>query len=311
VGRCSKVAALLLAVTPSAIAGAQSKSRVAIFALDDRVAATRNMDIGDRVADALVANLTASHAFVVVDRTDLKRLIAEQNYKFDARFDPQTAVKIGKLADANLIVVGHIDAFNANVKNSVTHAVFGFARTTSTGIVDLGVTVQVIDVATGQIVAAPKAQVEQRAELAKGTNVSLPKVGPLSSENATANTDKGLAKLVDTCIDQVTAQLAAQFPVSAPPPIAAPISAKVAGIYEGDVLIDKGSDAGVQIGMTFDISRSVNTGLKDPDTGKPLILLKKVCNLTITEVQQTLAGGKCAGGSVPQAGDSAAGTPNP
>ena len=87
---------------------------------------------------------------------------------------------------------------------------------------------------------------------------------------------------------------------SAPGPKAA--SALVAGIANGSVYINQGSNAGVKASDKFQVVREVSVGLNDPSTGKPIVQKQTVCVLTIVNVSETSASGTCSGG-LPQSKD--------
>jgi len=297
-----RIATILVLVIQVSVAQAQSKPRIAVYALDDRTASTQGMNIGQKVADAVIAKLTELGTFQLVDRNYLDQLRREQNLTLDPRFDGGAAVHIGKLANVQLIAVGQIDAFNANTTTTSKRNPFGNTDTT-TGVVSLKVTVRLLDVSTGTILSAPVAENQQNAVLAQTTSVNL--IKGASTSHGTSDTRQALLKLVDKSIDNVAVQIATQIKPSSAPAAGPLVSAKVIGIDSGLVLINKGTAAGVRAGDSFEIFRRVDTGLKDPDTGTSVLRRVKLCTLTITEVDSSFASGKCGGTEQPAGGDEA------
>lgn len=302
-------------------ASAQTRPRIAVIKFDDSTARSRdpNGGIGTKVADALLASLASSGTFDVVDRDHLQRIIQEQNLKMDSRFDPAGAAKLGKLANIDALIVGTVAAFNTNVGQESERG-FLSAKTTTVGTVELKVTARVINVETGSIVFAPTAGVEQKDVLAEASSSNF--IQGANSRSGTKDVHSALAKLTDKSIGDVAQNLSAQIvakaaaipsaraqaaiPAQATPgaqgTAASQGAAKVVGLQEGLVLANRGTNAGIKAGDKFSVVRVVDTGLKDPDTGKPVTRKKKICLLAISESEESVSSGQCEGAE-PLAGD--------
>jgi len=89
-------------------------------------------------------------------------------------------------------------------------------------------------------------------------------------------------------------------PVGEASPTAAP--ALVAGIINGTVYINQGSNAGIKAADKFRVVRVVGPGLNDAATGTPVVQRRSVCILTIVSVIETAASGTCEG-ELPQSKD--------
>ncbi len=299
----------ILVMATVAPAQAQTRRKIAIM-FDQSYANGRPTDISERIADALTSKLAGNSGFDVMDREHLNQLIGEQNRKFDAHFDPSDMIKTGKLNGIDVLVTGRIEAFHADTAREASSGFFA-NRTKVNGEVELSVTSRLISVETGSILAAPAANVEKRDLLAQRTDV-MPRgqQGPFSSKTTGAtNLDAALLTLVNKSVDEVAAGLASQIQRAAAtmPQSSLVLSASVAKVVgmQGDaVLINHGSNAGIKMGAQFVISRAVDTGLKDPDSGQEIFRRKKVCTLAITETDESVALGKCDG-AMPAAGDEA------
>lgn len=288
---------------------AQSKKRIAIYPFDDSLAGTKGLNIGEKVADGLIAKIAGDNIFEVVDRQYLNKILAEQNLKVDSRFDAANAVKLGKLANIDILVVGEVDTFHADASNETSVGLFS-NKTKVTGQIEIKVTSRLISVETASILAAPTAHSDVSQVLSEKTDVLPSSQGPLSSRSTgAANTRTALLKLVDKSVEDISADLSKQIEAaSAKVPGGGNHGntgvAKIVGMQGGLVLINRGSNAGIQIGQQFAVIRQIDTGLKDPDTGQAVMKKKKVCALTVTEVDDTNASGKCEG-EQPQSGDEA------
>ncbi|TLY55939.1 MAG: hypothetical protein E6K55_02140, partial [Gemmatimonadetes bacterium] len=58
------------------------------------------------IAGMLISELAANPAARVVERTEIQKLLEEQNLGATSRLDPQTAAKVGKRAGARYVITG-------------------------------------------------------------------------------------------------------------------------------------------------------------------------------------------------------------
>ena len=305
------------------------KPRIAVFPFDDRTAADKDMNIGTKVADLLIAKLATNNAFTVYDRQYVDRILAEKDRKYDPNYDSANAAKSGLMGTVDLVVSGQVDSFNANTKQ-VTAGMY-FTKTVETdGAVELSVTARFISVEKGSIILAPTANATEKGVLDKASSCTsalakhMPQCAQTNQQQTTVSKDQALRKLVDQAAETVTKQLVGQIeqsatniqpgpatgqPATGQPAIAQPATAQPAtaaasethaagvraafvGISGGLGYIDKGSEAGVKAGQKFTISRSVDTGLKT-SAGKPIVHHKAVCTLIVSSVEEGSAAGKC------------------
>lgn len=303
-----KLRLLLLVVLCStaftAFGQAPRTKRITVLPLKDRTGSGARMNISEKAADALLAKLAETGQFTVVDRESLAAIQSEKNLKFDADFNPANAPKSGLLAVCDIMVMGQIDEFSAN-EESVESGNYISKKTEVDGNTALKLSLRVISVETGQIIAAPTARVEKTGVLGKSSSSTL--VPDVGKKTSTASKDSALLRLVDSEIEEISTELAAKISKSAiavsaaGPPVAATLP-KFVGIVDGDVVINKGSASGITVGQSFDIVHLVDTGMVDPDTNKNIIRRKKICTLTIASVDEVTAEGKCPGGT-PVKGD--------
>lgn len=299
---------------------AQTKPRIAVFPFDNRTTAPKDMNLENKIADDLISSITGSGGFQIVDRQYLDRILAEKNMKYDPNFDSATAAKSGLLGTVDFIVTGQIDAYNANTEDQqVSH--FGSTTIQTNGTVAMRATARIISVERGSILSAPSADISQTSVLTKANQTTLGVLVPkilkgqqFNNAQGTKNTDQALRGLVD----KVTTDLAAKLSVKidevakanesttllvaksdSEPAAASKVAAATAGkpklvnVEHGLVYINKGSDTGVKVGDKFEIKRSIETTMKDPDTGQTLVKHERVCSLVITSVEESFSSGKC------------------
>jgi curli biogenesis system outer membrane secretion channel CsgG len=282
---------------------AQAKKRVAILGFNESAVRTQNYQIGQRVTNQLISQLAGSGNYEIVDREYLQRIVQEQNQSYGSRFDPAGAAKLGKLANANLLIIGQVDDFAAGITTENKQSFLG-AKTSKNGDVTLRVTVRVIQVDTAAILEAPTAQSEQKGVLAQSTSYGQSGlIGMAASAHAAPANTSSIDKLIDQAVNDVSTQLAAKIAATALAMPATIVAPKFVGIEEGLVIVNKGQNAGLRIGDKFEVSRLIDTGMKDPDTGQSVVHKKKLCLFTISEVEDSISSGKCDGADTPQAGD--------
>jgi len=288
----------------SAVSKAQAPKRIAVIPFDDRTVQTTNMRIGQRVTDELISALAATNSFQIIDREYINKILSEQSQGYGDRFSAEGAAKLGKLANADLLIIGQIDSFSADVKVDSETSFLG-TKAVQNGVVELRGTARIIRVETGTIILAPSVSSEQTAVLAQSNSSSGTLLHGFSlpaSSRSQAN-QSTLPKLVDEAIHDVATQLSAKIAASAIAMRAPPALPKFVGIEDGMIVVNKGQIAGIKVGDKFDVVRPTDSGMKDPDTGLAIIRKKKQCVLTITVVEDAISSGRCDGAGVPQAGD--------
>jgi curli biogenesis system outer membrane secretion channel CsgG len=183
---------LSLLFTPL-ISNAQAHKRVVVVPFADRDAG-QGMDasqlmmlgthVGPRISDELISKLAALGTFEMIDQEHLNAVIQEQNQGYGDRFSPSGAAKLGKLLNADVLIFGQVDSFSAASKTENKGNILG-QKQVQTGVVDLTVTVRIIAVETGTILAAPSASSEQKEILSHSSSSALPIIGIATTGNAT------------------------------------------------------------------------------------------------------------------------------
>jgi curli biogenesis system outer membrane secretion channel CsgG len=160
----------LLALTCAVSLAAQEQSlrrRVAVMPFDytpvNQEAAdllSPETDFGKGLAAILVTELVENGTYVVLEREQLDRVLAEQDLQQSGRVDPATAVRVGQMLGAEAIVVGTVTRLAQEEQES------GVSSGISVGPVGIGgvkrkmrkvvmvTEARLVSIATGEIVAA-------------------------------------------------------------------------------------------------------------------------------------------------------------
>lgn len=282
--------AIFSAVCP---AFAQPSHRVAVVEMNGQLAKTipAFAFAEGRVTDMLNSKLAGQPGVTLVDRASIDKLIREQDLQNSDRSSPETAAKIG-----SLLGVGQIVIVNVYAGGFTTKAAPGFAKTKVMGTQTLRANVRLLNVESAAILAQPAAEFEDTALVGEFPNFPPRPPGPLPVDPALQ--EKEWNKACEAVTTDLATKVLAAI-ANAPGP-KLPL-ASVAGIANGSVYIDEGSSAGVKSGDSFQIVRQVDTGLVGKDN-KPILDRKKICVLTIANVNETNSSGSCQGG-LPQKND--------
>jgi len=315
----SKTPALVLFITLVATAQAQTKKRVAVMNFDYATVQSyvsslfgSNQDVGKGIADLLVDQLVQDGVFSVIERKQLDKIIAEQNFSNSDRADPNSAAKIARILGVNAIIVGSITQFGRDDKSTgvgglgaVTgrFGVAGVKKTKSTAVVQI--TARMIDTSTAEILASVTSKNEASRE---GTGIVGAGGGPAGM--GAGGLDMKSSNFAQTILGEATTKtvqdLAKQLDAKAAglPTETVHISGMVADASpDGTLILNVGSKNGVKVGDVLAVKHPGRT-ITDPDTGKVLRRIEdSLGTVTISEVEETSSTGKFSGSGKPQVKD--------
>jgi curli biogenesis system outer membrane secretion channel CsgG len=316
---------LFLATAASPVSLHAQKRRIAVMSLDvspDARQKAQQMgignDLGTGLSDLVIKGLVTDGKYTVVERAALDKIIKEQNFSNSDRADPNTAVKLGKLAGVDAIVIGSVTQFSGETetKGSGPVNVHGFTipgQKTQTFTVNVGVTARMIDTSTGTIFAS-----------ASGTGTAkTTKKSTTGSSFFPAQTDTGSNTFSSSSVGEATNQAiadlvrqieAAPLPVAAAPPPPPPVARTtykgiVADVSGATLILTVGTKDGVHVNDMVEISRPSRV-VKDPTTGKVLkVITDKLGEAKITEADETSATATYSGTAVVKVKDQVSSAP--
>ena len=121
----SRLGGLVLVLALAGGAQAQTKKRVAVMNFDYAAVSSSvrqlfgsDQDVGKGIADMLVDRLVNDGVYSVIERKELDKVLAEQNFSNSDRADPTTAAKIARILGVNVIVIGSITQFGRDDKKT-------------------------------------------------------------------------------------------------------------------------------------------------------------------------------------------------
>lgn len=221
-----------------------------------------------RMADILVTALVQAGRFNVVERSRLDAVLAEQKLQASGVTDPATAVRVGRLLNAELVVYGVVTSLTNQKIDKFAYDVMR---------AEAAIDVHAVNTASGQIVVSQTAKGAAEGKVvttASGTVVS----GPASFDALTVDA-------IRQALDRVAVRLAGAFP----------LVGVVVRAENGTVYIDAGENRGVRPGDAFVVFRK-GAELVHPVTKQRLGFQKTVLGtVQVTSTEAELAAGRVTG----------------
>ena len=300
---------------------AETKKRVAVLDFDyatvqSGVAALfgSNQDVGKGIVDILIDRLVSDGVYSVIERKQIDKILAEQNFSNSDRVDSSSAAKIGRVLGVDSIIVGSITQFGRDDKKTEVgggalssglgrFGIGGVQKTKSTAVVQI--TARMINTSTAEILASVQGRGEETRNgagvLGSGGSYAGAAAGALDMRSSKfADTILGAA--VNKAVTQIARGL--EQKAASLPTVTVSIDGLVADVSgDGTIIINVGSKGGVKVGDTLLVKRAVRE-VRDPVTGKVIRrIADTVGTLTITDVDEQSAVGKLAGAGPAKVGD--------
>ncbi|MBI1765653.1 MAG: curli production assembly protein CsgG [Acidobacteria bacterium] len=306
----------LLAVNPANNSSAQEKRRIAVLDFDYATVTSNvyayfgsNQDVGKGIADLLVTKLVQSGVYTVVERKQIEKILAEQNFGASGRVDATTAAKIGKILGVDTLIMGSINTFGRDDSSKskagggavrIPGNLPGFGgmkvnREKAKAVV--GVNFRMVNTTTAEIFYAGDARGESKREstsVSGGGGIIGDVVGAGNQDMTSSNfASTIIGEAVYDAVGKLSSQLeskAATLPV-----LEMKVEGTIADVAGSMVVLNVGKNAGLKVGDKLNVERPIKE-VKDPDTGKVLrVLSDKIGEVVITEVDDVSAVGKYTG----------------
>jgi curli biogenesis system outer membrane secretion channel CsgG len=296
------------------------KKRVAVFDFDYATVRTStaalfgtDIDVGKGIADLLVKNLVTDGTYSVIERKQLDKILAEQNFSTSDRADPASAARIGKILGLDAIIVGSITQFGNETKNrNIGGGGGGYGGFGIGGIghkeskANVQIDARLVDIDTAEILGVA----EGKGESKRSSNSLLGGGGNWHGFGGGA-VDFGSSDFQQTIIGEATKAAVDQMTagvISSAPKLQARI-VKVEGLVaavDGDqIVLNVGAKTGIKVGDHMSVERITST-IKDPATGAVLRkMTSRLGELVVTDVDDVSAVCKAVNGTGFKVGDMA------
>jgi curli biogenesis system outer membrane secretion channel CsgG len=245
------------------------------------------------VSNLLTNELFKSGQFIVIERSRIDAVLAEQNFGSSGRVEPTTAAQIGRVLGVDAVLIGSITKFSVEgeSRDVSVGGFFGLGGSQKKKTANVQLAGRLISTATAEILAVGEGTGQSRKSDSGGSFFGISSSGNSSSDE----------RLLGDAATQAVTQLADQINSAAPKlsslrPISPTVDALVADITGNQVVINKGGRDGFRPGMVLSIER-VSKTVKDPATGKVLrVVSQPIGRIQLVEVDPSSSVGKLIAG---------------
>jgi curli biogenesis system outer membrane secretion channel CsgG len=305
---------------PSSQAPTGRKKRVAVFDFDYATVKTStaalfgtDIDVGKGISDLLVKNLVTDGTYSVIERKQLDKILAEQNFSNSDRADPASAARIGKILGLDAIIVGSVTEFGNETKNrNIGGAGGGFGGFGIGGIghketkANVLLDARLVDIDTAEIlgVAEGKGESKRSSKSLLGGGGNWHGFGGGAADFGSSDFQQTiLGEAVKAAVDQMTSGVIASAPKLQARVIK--VEGLVAAVDGDQIVLNVGSKTGIKVGDHLSVERVTST-IKDPTTGAVIRrMTTKLGELEVTDVDDVSAVCKPVNGNGFKIGDMA------
>jgi curli biogenesis system outer membrane secretion channel CsgG len=287
------------------------KKRVAVLNFDNPQAGTDapkglfgvdGEDVGKGVSVLLIQKLVEGGKYTIVDRSTLEELLKEQKASDRSELDAYgMAAKIGRLLGLDAMIIGAITQYGPDETDKSEHGVSipGMRARKAKAVV--GITAQVFDVSTGEVMASFTGQGESThpAEVlilgargnGKGTEMLGSEFAQSLFPEATRSAVEHLAVQLNAFADKI-------------PALMVTVEGLVADVEGNTLTLSLGKHAGVKVGDRLKIVRFA-ASKDNSESAKPVVPVaaEPIGVATVTEVAEDYVTATFAGPGHPQTGD--------
>jgi curli biogenesis system outer membrane secretion channel CsgG len=215
-------------------------------------------DVGGGLADLLTSALVESGLFIVVERETLTDVLDEQKLGESGLVAADGAARVGNLVGASLLIKGAVTEFNESAAgNGFGIGFAGFGVGVKSRKATVGLDIQVISTATGQVIATYPVR-ESLTSRSVGLDV------------AASGVDSGFSQFEQTALGQAArramTEAVRRFADAA---ASQPWTGQVVAFDAGEVVINAGASSGIRVGDAFTLERP-GPVFTDPATGRVL-----------------------------------------
>lgn len=253
--------------------------------------------VSQGISNLLTNGLVKDRTYVLVERSKINAILAEQNLGQSNRIEATTAAQIGRVLGVDAVLIGSITQFHVEQK-SKGGFLFGLGGKKKTQMAIVQLSARLVSTATGEILTS----VEGNGEADKSETSG--QLGGIGVDNEADSSNRLLGEASGLAVDEIVSQLAAVAPKLAAMPATLPVEEMVVADVTGNQLVlNKGGVHGFRPGMVVSIERVIKA-IKDPITGKVLRRqTHSIGRIQLTEVDSQSSIGKILTGTGFKVGD--------
>jgi curli biogenesis system outer membrane secretion channel CsgG len=258
------------------------------------------------VSDILINRLVKDGTYSLIERSRIDAVLREQDLGASGRLDASSAAQIGKTLGVDAVIIGSVTRMDAQTRNSGgsfgIRLPFGLSVESTDVDAYVQLNVRMVSTTTGEILAVAEGtgNVSQSDTNLSGFGFG----GAVGGGSSTSNAEKLVFLATEQAIAKVTTEITgASSRLAASAPAASAANAVVADVSGGTVVINKGSNDGLRVGMRMIVER-IGKEVKDPATGQVLRRsTQRVGQVQLIDVDSRSSVGKILSGSKLAVGD--------
>ncbi|MCM1981586.1 CsgG/HfaB family protein [Lyngbya confervoides] len=286
----------------------QEKTRIAVLNFDTATVSQSGLRYGlydesgasKGISNLLTNELVKEGSYILIERSRVEAVLAEQNFGQSGRVEPSTAAQIGRILGVDAVVIGSITQFHVEEQSrgGSLSGLFGLGGRQQKQVARVQLATRLVSTATGEILASAEGTGE--ADKSDGGG----RIFGIGIDSNSDSSDRLLGEASSQAVGEIVTQLARFSPRLAASATPSPVSQMViADVTGGMVVLNKGGNHGFRPGMVVSVERVIKE-IKDPVTGKFLRqLTEPVGRVQLTQVDPDSSIGKVLSGSGFRVGD--------
>jgi len=231
------------------------KPTIAVMSFENRAPVHTKWNLGDGLADQLIDRLIRTRRYVVLERQQLRAIFKELRHVNDQRFRETAQPESGQLKHVRYLIKGTVTDFGH------VETVEGFWRLFDWGLLGsssysvVAMTLYVVDVQSGQVIASQSVEAKIRDKKNKDEKVEIENMSFGSYTFYQTNLGRATNKALDKAVRAIAAAIAED-----------PYQPKIASVLNNQVVINGGKDRMIDLGNEYMV-RPHSQSVIDPDTG--------------------------------------------
>lgn len=255
---------------------------------------------GQGISNRLTNELVKDGTYILIERSQVNKILAEQNFGKSGRIEPSTAAQIGRVLGVDAVLIGSITEFNVtnSSQGGSVSRLFGFGGKRKKQKANVRLSARMVSTATGQILST--------AEGIGATDKSTGggRIFGIGGDTNADHSEQLLSAASNIAVESLVQELVGVSQKLDSLPAIAPVEEMVvADVSGGEVTLNKGGAHGFRPGMIVSVERVIKD-IKDPNTGAVIRRqTRKLGQIQLTEVQPEFSVGKTLTGAGFQVGD--------
>jgi len=263
------------------------KPSIAVFAFENRAPFPLEWDLGDGMKEMLTDALVSSDRYRVIERIEIESIIRELQFQSDGATRKSGRAEPGRLKNVQYLIKGTITDFG---HVSTTRGMFGhldyFEIFGSTQSAVMGMTLQVIDVESGEVVSSTRLEKSVNAHDV-AVNATYSKMAMGGGMFIRTPLGRATASVIKNAVGQITSAVADRE-----------WNPKVAALQpDGTIALNGGANRKIQCGTGYEV-RELGKPIINPENEDVLGYVKGqvIGWLKVTQVEELYSIAEIVGG---------------